>query len=219
VIRRSAVGDVIYRLRHASGRVTVPPMIKLALLVALGLVPFVVFALLQSDGELTGEPDEPSTQPISNERVPLAFPFGTPEPPSTAPAADSTTTTSRVRSAVAQCADGKDNDLDRRVDLADSGCSSRQDNNEAQAVTTTRRLAPVTTTAPPPPTQPPTTAPPPPTTPPPPPSSTAPPPPTQPPSTALRNQGECSDGRDNDRDGDTDLADRASCHGDPTEDE
>jgi hypothetical protein len=216
------VGDVIYRLRHMSGRVTVPPMIKLALLVALGLVPFIVFALLQSDGGLTGDSDETS-QPISNRQIPLAFPFDTPEAPSTAPVSESTTTTPAAAPTAAQCADGKDNDLDGRVDLRDTGCSSRQDNNEAQAVTTTRRSGSVTTTVPPLPTTPPpipTTAPP--TTtspPPPPPPSTAPPPPTQPPPTALRMQGECSDGKDNDGDGKTDLADRASCHGDPTQDE
>lgn len=218
------MGDVIYRLRHMSGRVTVPPMIKLGLLVALGLVPFLVFALLQSDGDLTGDSDQPS-QPISNQRIPLAFPFGTPEAPSTAPVSESTTTTTPASApAAAQCADGKDNDLDGRVDLRDTGCSSRQDNNEAQAATTTRRPGSVTTTVPPLPTTPPpipttapptTTSPPPP---PPPPPSTA-PPPTRPPSTALRVQGECSDGKDNDGDGKTDLEDRASCHGDPTQDE
>ena len=32
-------------------------------------------------------------------------------------------------------------------------------------------------------------------------------------------QGECSDGIDNDNDGKVDLDDRASCHGDPTENE
>jgi hypothetical protein len=192
-------------------------MIKLGALVALGVAPFIFFVFLQSE-DLPGQLDEPPTGPISEERIPLAFPFGTPEAPVSSTTSVSTTTTSRVTPAAAQCADRRDNDLDGRVDLADSGCSSRQDNNEAQAVTTTRRPAAVTTTIPLPTTQPPTTAPPT-TAPPPPPSTTSPPQPSSPTTTALRVQGECSDGKDNDGDGKTDLADRASCHGNPADDE
>jgi cytoskeletal protein RodZ len=218
------VNRISERLADAGRRaryVSVPPLFKLIALIALGLAPFIFFAASQED-ETPGEVEEEPTQPIGNLRIPLAFPFGTPEPsPVPTPTDDpAITTTTAARPAAVQCADGRDNDLDGRVDMADSGCSSRRDTSEAGASrTTTRPTAPRTTTAPPATTQPPTTAPPPTTA-----LAAAPTtqaPTTQPAPTTTRRQvqGECSDGIDNDRDGKTDLEDRASCHGDPTDDE
>lgn len=212
----------VANIRRRARAIPIPPFIKLGALIALGVAPFIFFVALQSSDN-PKEPEQPPTQPVGDQQIPLAFPFGTPEPPTTLEDAGSTTTTSKPPSpSPAQCADGRDNDGDGRTDLADPNCSSRSDRSEAGAVATTRprptTTRPIVTTIPPTTTKPATTAPPATTTDDP-PGTTSPPATTQPPTTKPKAQGQCSDGIDNDNDGKTDLDDKASCHGDPTDDE
>ncbi|MGQ0679476.1 MAG: hypothetical protein ACT4OM_07455 [Actinomycetota bacterium] len=201
----------------------VPPFIKFGGIVAAGILPFAAFVMLQPDsGRSQGTNVAAQVQLPVNQSVPLAFPFGTPQPslePTTTTIAGSTTTSLRVTTSAPprQCNNGLDDDRDGRIDMADPGCSSRNDNSEFQAAAT----APPATA--PPATQPPATTLP--TT-----TTTVTLPPAAPPTTAAPSEppvtrtirqvlGECSDGIDNDGDGKTDLEDRASCHGDPTSDE
>ena len=221
MIRDQGLGARLADIRRRARTLPIPPFVKLGALIALGMAPFIFFVVLQS-ADNPSEPEELPTQPVGDQRVPLAFPFGTPEPSPTPSedAGESTTTSKPPSPSPAQCADGRDNDGDGRIDLADRGCASRSDRSEADAVATTRpttRPVVTTTTAPPATTQPPTTAPPATTTGS--PDPTSPPPTTQPPTTKPTVQGECSDGIDNDGDGKTDLDDKASCHGDPADDE
>lgn len=217
--------------RRAFASWGIPPFLKLGALIVAGITPFAIFVALQATSN-TGNGDsdlEPLEQLPLDQRIPLAFPFGVPE---TSPPLDTlpTTTTLAVPAAVTvrgQCANGRDDDGDKRVDLADSGCTSRSDNSERNVapVPTTRR-APTPTTVPvtaAPPTSPPTTA-----------ASQATTAPSQAttapsrvtttsrpptPSTLKGAQGECSDGIDNDGDGLIDAADKTSCALGPDNDE
>lgn len=110
-------------------------------------MPFVAFVLLlPRDGEGgDGNEQQSTTTNSGGGTINLAFPFGLespvapstlPDPVALPPAALSET----------QCSDGIDNDRDGKIDLADSGCSSAEDNTE---LTTPRP-----TVAPPPPPEP-----------------------------------------------------------------
>jgi len=207
VIRDQGLGARLADIRRRARTLPIPPFVKLGALIALGVAPFIFFVVLQS-ADNPNEPEQLPTQPVGDQRVPLAFPFGTPEPSPTPSegAGDSTTTSSKPPSPTpAQCGDGRDNDGDGRIDLADRGCTSRSDRSEANVVATTRPTTrPVVTTTTPPP--PPTTQPPPTTVP---PTTAAPPPePTQPRATTTAVfKGECEDGIDNDGNGEIDAAD------------
>lgn len=207
-------------VRRAVSSWGIPPVLKLGALIGAGIAPFAIFVTFQTTSTrgAGGQPEaKPAEQLPVEQRVPLAFPFGNPEPPP-----KPTTTTSRpqvaaVSTAAPQCANGRDDDGDKKVDLRDPGCSSRSDNNEREAVRapTTRRVPPPATTTVPV-TAPPTTA------------TTIPPtvPVTAPPQTVTTTSrttrvvlGECSDGIDNDGDKKIDAADRASCALGPQHDE
>lgn len=203
VIRDQGLGARLADIRRRARTLPIPPFVKLGALIALGMVPFIFFVVLQS-ADNPSEPEQPPTQPVGDQRVPLAFPFGTPEPsPTPSEVGESTTTTKPPSPSPAQCADGRDNDGDGRTDLADRGCASRSDRSEANAVATTRpstRPVATTTTTRPPTTQPPTTGAP----------TTAAPSQgtTQPPATtAAVLKGECEDGIDNDGEDGIDAAD------------
>lgn len=204
MIRDQGLGARLADIRRRARTLPIPPFVKLAALIALGVAPFFFFVVLQS-ADNPNEPELPPTQPVGDQRVPLAFPFGTPEPsPTPSEAGESTTTSKPPSPSPAQCADGRDNDGDGRVDLADRDCASRNDRSEASAVATTRpttRPVLTTTTAPPATTtQPPTTAP---------PTTAAPPPETTQPraTTTAVLKGECEDGIDNDGEDGIDAAD------------
>jgi hypothetical protein len=206
VIRDQGLGARLADIRRRARTLPIPPFVKMGALIAVGMAPFIFFVILQS-ADNPSEPDQLPTQPVGDQRVPLAFPFGTPEPsPTPSEAGESTTTSKPPSPSPAQCADGRDNDGDGRTDLADRGCASRSDRSEADAVATTRPttrpVATTTTTAlPPTTTQPPTTVP---------PTTAAPQGTTQPPApTTTVFKGECEDGIDNDDRDDPPLIDAA----------
>lgn len=216
------LGSKVRAVRRAVASWGIPPVFKLGALIAAGITPFAIFVAFQATSTrgAGGQPEaEPAEQLPVEQRVPLAFPFGTPEPPPapTPPTTTSSPLVAAVSTAALQCANGRDDDGDKRVDLRDPGCSSRSDNNEREAVRapTTRRVPPPAATTVPV-TAPPTTV------------TTIPPtvPVTDPPQTVTTTSrttrvrlGECSDGIDNDGDGKTDAADRASCARGPQDDE
>jgi hypothetical protein len=222
---------LINRWRDLTDRVAtmdLPPFLKLGLLVAVAVLPFAAFVALQDDSEPEEVVPAAIAPPIDpSQQVPLVFPFGgNPEPVapivepevvemSPPPAPKPTPTKSAA--APAQCANGRDDDRDGRVDLADPGCSSRTDRSESPNPSPARPPAPPPPPPPPPPASPP--APPPPPPPVVPPVVQPPPSPSPAPSPTRHIRGECDDGLDNDGDGRIDLADIASCHGDPTSDE
>jgi outer membrane biosynthesis protein TonB len=208
-----------------------PPALKLGLLVAVAVLPFAAFVALQDDSE-----PEPETAAIAppidrSQQIPLAFPFGgnpepvapivEPEEVEMSPGVEPTPAATKSPAALAQCANGKDDDRDGKVDLADPGCSSRTDRSESPNPATPRAPARSAAPPPPPPPPPPPAASPPAPAPAPPPPAVVPPPasPAPSPTPPRVPRGECDDGIDNDRDGRIDLADIASCHGDPTSDE
>lgn len=206
--------------RDRFATLNLPPFIKLGLLVAVGVLPFAAFVALQNN-----DPAEPDAAPVqqaidTSQKVPLLFPFGgNPEPvsplePEVVDMSPSPEPTPTKSPAPPQCANGKDDDKDGKIDLKDPGCSSRTDKTESpDPPAAAPPVSPAAPAAPPTPPQPaPSTAPPPA-----PPSPT--PPPTPSPTPSRVPLGECDDGIDNDNDGKIDLEDKASCHGDPTEDE
>lgn len=203
-------------------RLDVPPFVKLGLLIAVAVLPFAAFVALQEGPEPDPEPTPVQQAIDTSQQIPLVFPFGgnpdpvtpvvEPEIVEMSPGPEPTPTRSL---AVTQCSNGRDDDKDGKVDLKDPGCSSRTDKTESPNPATPK---PPTPPAPEPPAPAPVSPPAsPPALPPPPAVPPAPPSPTSSPPHVPR--GECDDLLDNDRDGKIDLADRASCHGDPTEDE
>lgn len=192
--------------------VSVPKILKVALLVTLAIAPFALYVMLIPSESV----DPPATSgPVSQlgAGAPLLeFPFSTPSPTPTDPVVvplvlpestpTPTETSGSTRPAPRICSDGKDNDRDGRVDFpADPGCVSRTDNTEAPNPASptpppTQTAAPAAQTPPPPVV----------TTPPPPPA--APPPPPAP---------QCSNGIDDDGDGRRDFRSDRGCES-PTDD-
>src|SRR5687767_4038680 len=129
---------LLHRWRDLTDRVAtmdIPPSLKLGLLVAVAVLPFAAFVALQDDSEPEPEPAAIAPPIDSSQRIPLVFPFGgNPEPvaPIVAPEVVEMSpapepTPSKPAAAPVQCANGKDDDRDGKVDLADAGCSSRTD--------------------------------------------------------------------------------------------
>lgn len=100
-------------------------------LTMIGIAPFVVAFLLLPDGEKTPSPS-PTTSATSP-AGPLAFPFTpspSPPPRQVVQVTPSPTITPNTPT-VTQCSNRKDDDKDGKIDTADPGCSSRNDNSEA----------------------------------------------------------------------------------------
>jgi hypothetical protein len=193
-------------------RLDLPPFLKLGLLIAVAVLPFAAFVALQDDTEPEAEPSPLQQAAIdTSQQVPLIFPFGgNPEPvtpvvePEVVEMSPSPEPTPTRSLAVTQCSNGRDDDRDGMVDLKDPGCSSRTDKTESPNPASPKPPAPPPPPPPPAasPPAPPAPMPPAPTTPPPTtPSPTTPPSPTGPP------PPECSDGVDNDDDGNVDMED------------
>jgi hypothetical protein len=193
-------------------RLDLPPFMKLGLLIAVAVLPFAAFVALQDEPEPETEPTPLQRAIDTSQQVPLIFPFGgnpdpvtpvvEPEVVEMSPSPEPTPTRSL---AVTQCSNGRDDDRDGMVDLKDPGCSSRTDKTESPNPASPKPPAPPP--PPPPPASPPA---PPPASPPasppaPPPPST--PPPTPPPSPTGPPPPQCSDGVDNDDDGNVDMED------------
>lgn len=202
-------------------RLDLPPFVKLGLLIAVAVLPFAAFVALQEEPEPDPEPTPVQRAIDTSQKIPLIFPFGgnpdpvtpvvEPEVVEMSPDPEPTPTRSP---AVTQCSNGRDDDKDGKVDLKDPGCSSRTDKTESPDPASPKPPAgnppaPAPVSPPPPPPPPPPPAPP----------AVPPAPPSPTPSPSHVPRGECDDGIDNDGDGKIDLDDRASCHGDPTEDE
>jgi hypothetical protein len=199
-------------------RLDLPPFVKLGLLIAVAVLPFAAFVALQEDPEPDPDPVPVQRAIDTSQQIPLIFPFGgNPEVVEMSPSPDPTPTRSP---AVTQCSNGRDDDRDGKVDLKDPGCSSRTDKSESPDPSPAKPPAPPAPKPPAPAPASPAAAPP--AAPPPPVPPVVPPAPVSPsptPSPSHVPRGQCDDGLDNDGDGKIDLDDRASCHGDPTEDE
>jgi hypothetical protein len=156
-------------------------------LTLIGAAPFVVsYLLLPSDAFPQFWPDPSDPKP--NATAKLEFPFSTTPHPSFSPNTPESQPTPARHSAPSpspkprQCSNGRDDDRDGKIDRADPGCSSGNDNSEAPDPVSP---APSPTSPAPPPSPDPSPSP-----------SPEPPPPSN-----------CSDGVDNDGDGLPDGAD------------
>jgi hypothetical protein len=107
-------------------------ILRIAGFTLIGAAPFVVsYLLLPSDAltELRPEPSDPGPAPT------LEFPFAATPAPSFSPSAPEPPT-SPIKAApsaspLRQCSNARDDDGDGRIDRADPGCSSGNDNSEA----------------------------------------------------------------------------------------
>lgn len=111
-------------------RWTTPKILKIIGFTLIGVAPFLVAFLLLPDGEEEPLLDSPQIQPrVVGSPAPLEFPFSFPSPlPEIAEPAAPSPTASPPTSV---CSNRRDDDGDRKFDLADPGCSSRNDNSEA----------------------------------------------------------------------------------------
>jgi hypothetical protein len=205
------------QLRYATdrfARLDIPPFVKLGLLVAVAVLPFAAFVALQSDPEPESDPAPVQRAIDTSQRFPLVFPFGgnpdpvTPVEPEIVEMSPSPEPTSTGSPAVTQCNNGRDDDRDGKTDLRDPGCSSRTDRSESPDPASPKPPAPPAPKppAPPAPMPPAPPAPMPPAPPAPMPPAPMPPAPV-PPSPPPAPKSQCSDGIDNDKDGDIDGED------------
>lgn len=108
-------------------------LVRIIVFSIIAAAPFVVAFLLLPDEDGQPSLDAAQVQPrTAGSPVPLEFPFASPsdlpvnaEP---APAPEPSPSASPITT---QCSNRRDDDRDGRIDLADPGCSSRNDNSEA----------------------------------------------------------------------------------------
>ncbi|HEX2178965.1 MAG TPA: hypothetical protein VHL54_05515, partial [Actinomycetota bacterium] len=123
------------RMRYRLDNMGAGRYIKLALLIGLGAVPFLLFFLFQPDRPTTVADTSSNFTRNLGPPPPLAFPTVVPSPtptPTLEATPSPTPTPSPSPTPARACSNRRDDDRDGRTDFpADRGCSSRNDNSES----------------------------------------------------------------------------------------